>query len=82
MLIWKVPVVQIASAGNHLDIMLERTVEVWVINGSFPSHCRSWFLEVHPHEDQEVVLGFIRVTFQQLRILDGLIAVVYGAWSE
>jgi hypothetical protein len=51
------------SSDPQTSIDLKRPRHTRIINHSFPAHRCPWLLEVDPHKDQQVIFGFIRVSF-------------------
>ena len=60
----------------------EAAVQVRVVDVALPAHGGARLLEIGTHHDQEVVLQRVGDGLQALRVFDGLVVVVDGAWPD
>lgn len=74
-------VAQELASQAETFVNLEGTVKVRVIDEPLPSHSRAWFLEIGPHDDEEVS-PFWDLGFEEFGIGDGLLRGVDRARAD
>ncbi len=72
---------QLARQPNPF-VDLETVVEVGVVDEALPAHRRPRFLEIHAHDNEQVVLQPLGLFLEQPRVFHGGVEIVDRAWPD
>ena len=70
------------ARGTETLVDFEAVVKVRVVDQTLPADCCTGFLEVRPHDDEEIVLVLLLELKEAVAVFEGHGGVVDGAWSD